>query len=478
MTSQALPARTILILFIALVAAKLALLAVDPLPRVFLGDSASYLHAAATGWVPPDRSYAYPLFIRLVAEGAGSLMPLLLAQSMLGVIVALIVLRVLASSFGLDPRVAAAIAIAFALGPEQLFYERMVMAEAVSLFALAGMLAAGFAYVRDGRIAWLPCIALCGALAAAFRISVLPFVLGFAALPVAVRFLAAWSWSPRTLLRTALHGSVALALCSVAQSGVRTWYDAQFDQEDEYRTDYSAHGGFFRLSLVMPLVQPDDAEAVGLAPDFLDRVKPGWNDYRAREQQLWGEDTFIALMRKEHGDPVANRMARKLASRALRHDPLQLFVLGARTLGDYFDDGLATSRLHDDMGGRSPTRDEADYIMTWWGFDATGIGQRDSLSKTWFEAGAPWLVFCLFALVPLALATLATGWRDRRAASMLLATASLGLFLGHALFSAIVSYRYLHPFPLFVVLNLGAIAANLVARRARQSPGREAGQPR
>ncbi|MBN8482236.1 MAG: hypothetical protein J0L88_11670 [Xanthomonadales bacterium] len=473
MTVQPVPNRLVAATFAVLVAAKLVLLAIDPAPRMFLGDSASYLHAAATGWVPPDRSYAYPLFIRLVTHHDASLLPLLLAQSMLGVATALIMLRILAGAFGLDARIAAAMACVFALGPEQLFYERMVMAESGSLFALAAMLAAGFAYLRDGRLAWLPCIALCGALATAYRISVVPFVLGFAALPIAVRFLTDASWSRRTVLRAALHGVAALALCGVAQAGVQRWYDAVFDMHHEYRADYSAHSGFFRLSLVLPLVQPGDAKRVGLAPGFIDALPPGWNDYRAREQQLWGEDTFIARMRAQHGDVVANRMARKLAARALRHDPMQLFVLATRTLGDYFDPETARPRLRDDMGERTPTRAEADAVRQRWGFDPIETAAQPSPVGTWFSLGAPWLVFCLFALVPLAVVTLATGWRHQRAASMLLALASLGLFLGHALFSAIVSYRYLHAFALFVLLNLGAIVANLVERRRLQSPGRE-----
>ena len=35
---------------------KFFLLALDPLPRMFIGDSASYIATAIIGWIPDDRS--------------------------------------------------------------------------------------------------------------------------------------------------------------------------------------------------------------------------------------------------------------------------------------------------------------------------------------------------------------------------------------------------------------------------------------
>ena len=55
----------------------------------------------------------------------------------------------------MDARVAVLVAAVFAMGPEQLFFERMVMAETISLFALTLMLACGMEYLRKGNFAWL-----------------------------------------------------------------------------------------------------------------------------------------------------------------------------------------------------------------------------------------------------------------------------------------------------------------------------------
>ncbi len=46
---------------------KFFLLALDPSPRLFMGDSGSYLWTALTGWIPDDRSYFYGYIVRWVS---------------------------------------------------------------------------------------------------------------------------------------------------------------------------------------------------------------------------------------------------------------------------------------------------------------------------------------------------------------------------------------------------------------------------
>ena len=60
----------------------------------------------------------------------------------------------------------------------------------------------------------------------------------------------------------------------------------------------------------------------------------------------------------------------------------------------------------------------------------------------------------------LAIVVAFVAWRTRiRAPVLLLAATSLGAFFAQALFSHIVSYRYLHAFPLLIWLNVGALIA-------------------
>ena len=65
-------------------AIKFLLLLLDPSPKLFMGDSGSYLWTALTGWIPHDRSYFYGYTIRLLALLPGSFTPLLLVQAVAG----------------------------------------------------------------------------------------------------------------------------------------------------------------------------------------------------------------------------------------------------------------------------------------------------------------------------------------------------------------------------------------------------------
>src|SRR6187551_1327880 len=67
---------------LVVVAIKIFLLALDPLPKMFIGDSACYIATAIVGWIPDDRSYFYGFVIRWVALSVQSLTPLLLLQTL------------------------------------------------------------------------------------------------------------------------------------------------------------------------------------------------------------------------------------------------------------------------------------------------------------------------------------------------------------------------------------------------------------
>ena len=81
------------------------------------------------------------------------------------------------------------------------------------------------------------------------------------------------------------------------------------------------------------------------------------------------------------------------------------------------------------------------------------------------------LVACLFLLLPLGVFNVIVHWRDRRRAQYLLgALVGAGLVLTHVLFSSIASYRYLHAFPLFVLINGLPLGVTLWRRVAARAP--------
>lgn len=457
----ALSTRYWLLLALTLGALKLGLIVFDPTQRFFLGDSESYLHTALTGWIPPDRSFLYGYFIRYTAVLGGWLPLLLLAQSLCGVLSGLLCARIASVDLGLDRRIAAALAVLLALEPAQLFYERMMMAESLGTLCLLAMFACGFAYLRRHWWPWLLGMALAGIATVALRMSLLPVVLGFALLPPLVSLAlregrAAWP-------RIVAHAAIAVLATVALHKAYQQLYGHLFQGP----ATYLQSSGTFRLGLVAPLVKPEHLQQAGLAPELLQSVKPALADPRARESQLWAPDGLVAVLREASGsDPqLTERYARKIAARALRDDIPGFLRLAAVTTADYFDPVQTYQRMQDDLGTRALAQPMQESLREQLGYDASRVHELRNPLTRYFEAGGNWLILCLFALPPLALMALLRNWNQHREAALLLCLTALGLVAGQLLFSHIVSFRYLHPFPTLLLLCLAATLAAPALRR-------------
>jgi hypothetical protein len=451
--SQTLRAQPALVLFVAILVAKLALLAYDPTVRLFFGDSASYIHSALTGWVPPDRSYLYGQLFRATALPAHSMFVLALVQSLFGAIAAVFLFAILRTNFDAPAALAAALAILYAVEPAQLFYERMVMAESVGTLCLVVMFAAGFAYLRRPHWLWPVLWSAAGILAVAFRLSDLPVVLGFAILPVLAGAMSTARQLPAR--RTAAHVLVAIVATIGFHDAYRHWYAWMSGSP---RADYIADTGYFRLGLVAPLVTHEEIVRAGLPADLLDHVGPDLRDPRMREAQIWEPNGLIAMVR-DAGQGGGNKIARKLSSYAVRGDPYGIFRMSWATLRDYFDPTVVRARMLDDVGSRPASADLTDKLRRCCDYDTRVLEAEPNPIARYFQASTPWLTACYFGLLPLALAMLAAQWRKVRSAALLLAATSIGMVAAQTLFSHIVSFRYLHPFPFMVLLCAGALAS-------------------
>ncbi|MBB5206973.1 hypothetical protein [Chiayiivirga flava] len=454
-------------LCVALVlAAKAGAALLDTTVRLFMGDSGSYLLGALTGWVPGDRSFLYGWMIGATAVPLHSIHALFALQTLFGVGSAMLLYAWLRRGVGAGAAIATLAAVAFALEPAQLFYERMVMAESAGLLALALFFAGASVYVRSGRWYWIAVYVTCGLLAVAMRLSLLPMVLVLGLLAPLVRGMfnpdeRARAWR-RRIARTALHAAVAAAFTFGLHSAYTHWYGALAKTEP----GYIAQAGMFRLGLVLPLVHADHLRASGIDPALLDELAIDPRDPRRREAQLWLPGGMQATLRRHTRD--ADAVAGEISMRALRDDPLGLVRMGLATVADYFDPTVAVPRLHNDLGRVPPDARHAQMLLDAFGYDISGVPASTTPAVRWFAFGAPWLVLCLLLLAPLALAALALGWRaPGRDLRVLLCLASLGLVAQHVLFSHIVSYRYLHPLPWFMLANGAALAAALRSRLRR-----------
>jgi hypothetical protein len=463
--------RASLVCLALVLALKALVLAIDPQARIFLGDSGSYFHTALTGWIPPDRSFLYGWLVGAVALPLQSILALVLAQTGFGVLCAMLLFGWLHVGLGLRPAVAIAAAVAFALEPAQLFYERMMMAESAGLLAFVLYFIALSAHVAGGRLAWIPVYAVLGVLAVAFRISLMPVVL--------VLGLAA------PLLRLGIGGNLrgtrAWIALSFILAAASTWYahDAYkrwYGTLAESAPGYTKSVGAFRLGLVAPLVEPAHFRNSGVPPSVLDTLTIDLRDPRMREAHIWMEGGLVRAVKSHSADPES--AARKISIKAARDDPFGLARIGLMTVADYFEPSIATPRLLDDIGTRAPDEGLVRDLRSHLRFDASRVHLERGPVTRLFVATAPWLTACLFLLAPLALLALVLGWRlPRRELRLLIALCSFGLVAAHVLFSHIVSFRYLHPLPWFVLANLAVLVQIAWSRRLIRRAEAYAGTP-
>lgn len=452
-----------------LLALKGAFLLVDPNLRLFMGDSASYLHAALSDWDPPDRSFVYPMLVEWSAVATQSALSLVLLQTLFGVIGALLAYWMLRRAAGVDARIALFAVAVIAVEPAQLFYERMLMAEAAGLLSLLALVAASVAYVQRGRLRWALVMAVCGVLAVAFRMSLLPVVFGLALLVPMLRSWHAAAEQDRgrrvlAALRAGAHAAVILACVLGAHRLYQGLYGLRFDTEPTHMLA----SGQMRLGLVAPLVKPEHLQRVGLPAELLQTVGPTLQDHRMREAQMWQPDGLWKKLEAELDYRDAQQAARKIAVRALQAEPQALLRMGFATLMDYFDDGLAVARLRDDYGSAPPPLGTLEALASQLRYDARGLAEHPGVVGQMFLGSRWWLTLALFALAPAAVACLWLTRKDprRRAAACVIGFTALGLVASQLLFSHIVSFRYLHPMPVFLVL---CFALTLPPRNARET---------
>jgi hypothetical protein len=391
------------------------------------------------------------LFIRGLVGPFDSLWALVWWQTLAGILTALLAWHVLVSRLHVSPRLAFVTACLIALEPAQLYYERMVLAEAVGLLAFVTFFASAAAYLAGGRWWWLPVVTLTGLAAATLRLNYLPVVL---VISIVVPFLRRLVPSPPAWRQVAVHALVACACVIGAHGSFQRWVAWIFKSPP----GYIARAGFMQLGLVLPLVKPHHLERVGLPSDFGTQLRFPLSDPDARMSHMWAPGGFVRTLR-ERSIPV-EPVARSLVRLALADDPLGLLRLGLHTTANYFRaDAIAHAR-DNDLGRRVIPEEILWTLREIWHYDASGLWNRATPVSWYFERGTWLLVLSFFLLTPV---VVANAWLMRaspdRAQAVLLALVGVGLVLAHILFVPVAFYRYMHPIPWFVAVAGCAVAS-------------------
>jgi hypothetical protein len=436
-----------------IVCLKALLLVLDPTMRLFMGDSATYFVSAVEHSTPPDRSFTYPMLIRLTAVVTGSITTLLLMQSLFGALTAAIVAGLLRFGWGVRPSIALLAAVVVTLDPSQLFYERMIMTESASSLALWATVAMAVLHFRSGSFVALAACIVCGVGLSSLRVGLVPVAFGLPVLASILRMPAAKNQLMRWIGALVL-AMLATAACHQLYKG---WYAERYGGDPAYIHD----AGLFRLGLVAPLVKPAYFEGTGVDPAFLDKVRVALKDPLNREAQIWNPGGLIPLLREQAGDR-ANTVAATVAARAMSDQPVAMLRMGLLTQGGFFDHNVSEARLLSDMGEQeAPDARTLAMMRSVLHYDAAGINHMRSFVLGYYAATSPWLVLCLLLLAPL---SLVVAWRSRHRhgrLSLFLAIIGLGFVIGQVLCSHIISFRYLHPLSTLTIFSLAILLDSL-----------------
>ncbi len=456
---------------------KMSLLLIDAGPRLFLGDSASYIHTALTGWIPEDRSFLYGFAIRACTHGVHSLLPLLFFQSVAGAATAATLALTLSRHFRVNIRMAVACGLVLAIEPSQLYFERAVLAEAFGLLAFAGFFYCASEYISTRRLAFLFASSCFGIGAVAFRINFVPLaVAGLLLLPLFAlldrqRKADIDHFSLRNI---AVHFSLAVLLLVLTHGGYQYAYASLSNRP----MGYNSKSGLMRLCLVAPLLRAEDFRAIGLDAKTLDAVRIDMRDPSQREAQIFhSEGLAEVLIRERGGVPEADAVGKALFWQVVEHRPLQFFSLGLHTLAGYLDARVRKRAIEKDLGLRAVPPSVVSTLREHYDFDASSLHRQVSLSARAFAATSWWLLLA-FALLPLVAAFVT--WQERAANMRSLSCFFLAVVLIQTsvfvLFSPVHSFRYLHSWPFLFFLGGGLVAQIFVDNRQKSTNTRDQSQ--
>jgi len=453
---------------------KLLLLGLDPLPKVFMGDSGSYLHTAITGWIPDDRSYWYGYLIRFIALPTHSLFPLLLLQCYLSGLTAIVATVCWRFFFGCSTAVAYSLGFACALDPLQLLWERYVMTETISLFFYVLFLYCALRYIQSRRRRDLVLVQLLGVATIGFRMSYLLVVQLTALLPLLayfpdlLRHIRTLPRQSRSLLIAARRTGIDTLLSLILMFSLHRGYTEVNGWLTNRQPAYLYATGLHLLAFWAPVLKPQDAVDPRLAAIIQHGGEYSLTDPTARNSQRFFPTGLIGRLTAVEKDPIkANDIAQQTAMRALHRAPFQVALLALKTYAQFLDPHWLKQAARADFGhDLLPANLQAlKKHFGWSGQANITAARRTFLQRYYLKL---WPYYFVIAVSP-AIALVAI-WlsRDWRLPALLFAHNSVMLVTASALAPQAV-VRYLQPMSLLTLLSIGILLQAAIQRWSEAS---------
>jgi hypothetical protein len=446
-------------------ALKFLLFAIDPLPKLYMGDSGSYIWTALSGWIPPDRSFFYGYVIRWTAVWTGSLTWLVFLQVCLSAITCILFSSITRVIFELPERWSYVFGLLCAIDPLQLLYERYVMTEAISLCLYAFVIYHSFLYLRDHRLRDLVIVQAVSVLLIGFRVSFLLLV------QINTIILPLIAFAPdvlKEIRRRPTEGASRTSPARVSAAHLLLSVTLMFLLHAGYKRangwlshrqpDYLYSTGATLLAAWAPVLKPEDASDPGLADLIRKGEEFGLTDPALRDTQRFAPGGLMGRLSKVVGRRKADELAKKTALHALWRDPLGVFAVGCRTYAGYWNvTAMRKSAEADFSFGNPPGDDLIELLASRFHLSyAKGVTTKSAIQ--WYYVMA-WPYYFLILLAPL-LAAFATTLRSVRSCAFLLFV-HISIMMAMAMTFGSDSIRYLQPisFMTLLVLALGTKAA-------------------
>jgi hypothetical protein len=459
---------------VLVLAIKLLLLWLDPTPKLYMGDSGSYIRTALIGSIPRDRSYFYGYLVRWLAVWPHSFTPLLVGQALASGATAIVFALICSRFFEMSKRLSFLFGFMCALDPCQLLWERYVMTEAFSLLVYVLVLYWSLAYLRNRRLWQLALVQALSVLLIGFRMSYLLVVqactillplIAFARCAFPVLRNQSEREPEAATLRIGLINVIASVAMMFVMHGAYTYANGWLSKR---QPAYLYDAGTHLVAVWAPALQPSDATD----SRFRDLIASGHqfkiDDPTLRNAQHFGQGFLIDRWREIEKDRrKRDRIARETAMNALRRRPLQIAGLALRTYTGYWGIASMQSYTREDLGYGKLTHEQLNMLAEKFRFETAKHlpAQPYSLLQQYFLAA--WPYYFIVVVSPLVCAFPTWLARDRSFALLLFIHASILMVVITAL-SPQASVRYLQPVSVLTLLSI-AICMDWLARRARRA---------
>jgi hypothetical protein len=454
-----------------IVALKFFLLALDPLPQFYMGDSASYISTALTGWIPPDRSFIYGYVIRWSSVWTESLNSLVVLQVFVGAGTALVFASTCRLIFQLPPRLSYVFGILCSIDPLQLLWEHYVMTETISLFLYVLMLRYSFLYLRDRRVRDLVLVQVLAVVLLSFRLSylilvqvstiILPIM---AFLPLAyTRFRGNSKAASRASIikQFSYHLLLSVLLMLLLHRGYKQINGALSHREP----DYGYNTGLHLLAAWAPALKPEDAVDRRLAQVIAQGGEYHIEELALRNNQRFTPGFLVDRWLKLEGDAKkANEIGRQTAMRALQRNPWDILTLGLKTYLAFWDTRSWKTWAKLDLG-HALDEEQMSQLANRFHYAADPLSRkrRPTILQTYFLKSYP---YCLLVMAAPALAGASLLLpRTRSYSALVLLHASITLAVV-TIFTVNPSVRYVQPVSLLTLLIFAVYAKALLDRRS------------